>query len=296
MFVVLLQILEDFIASIVAKRPSLRLTVDPKGYVLPFTGSRIAMFTDVIRTAENEHEIFFLLTSYAEAVRYDRPIQPLPEAITRLPLRGVADVWERFDQLVPELDAASKRLDDKAVALIKQALHTYGTALGRLQALDKEKSGAATSANAVVDAGSAREPLEILLVEDNPADVRMTREALAASGVPHQLHVVADGVDALSYLCRTVQSDSAPKPDVVLLDLNIPRLSGHEVLGEIKRRDDLKDIPIVVLTCSKTEQDMLKSFGMQADRYVTKPAGLEAFIWEMKKIEALGAAGKPRVI
>ena len=105
------------------------------------------MFTDVIRTAENEHEIFFLLTSYAEAVRYDRPIQPLPEAITRLPMRGVSDVWERFDQLVPELDAASKRLDDKAVALIKQALHTYGTALGRLQALEKEKSGAATAAD-----------------------------------------------------------------------------------------------------------------------------------------------------
>jgi CheY-like chemotaxis protein len=257
------------------------------------------MFTDVIRTAENEHEIFFLLTSYAEAVRYDRPIQPLPEAITRLPVRGVADVWERFDQLVPELDAASKRLDDKAVALIKQALHTYGTALGRLQTLDREKSGAATAADAgavASVAGTAREPLEILLVEDNPADVRMTREALQASGVPHQLHVVQDGIDALSYLCRTIESDDAPKPDVVLLDLNIPRLSGHEVLGEIKRRDDLKNIPIVVLTCSKAEQDRLKSFGMQADHYVTKPAGLQAFVWEMKKIESLSAAGKQRAV
>ena len=257
------------------------------------------MFTDVIRTAENEHEIFFLLTSYAEAVRYDRPMQPLPEAITRLPVRGVADVWERFDQLVPELDAASKRLDDRAVALIKQALHTYGTALGRLQTLERDKSGAATAAGAgavTSVAGTAREPIEILLVEDNPADVRMTREALLASGVPHQLHVVRDGIDALSYLCRTIKSDDAPKPDVVLLDLNIPRLSGHEVLGEIKRRDDLKNIPIVVLTCSKTEQDMLKSFGMQADRYVTKPAGLQAFVWEMKKIEALSAAGKQRAV
>src|SRR3954468_9399916 len=149
------------------------------------------MFTDVIRTAENEHEIFFLLTSYAEAVNYDRPIQPLPEAITRLPLRGVADVWERFDQLVPELDAASKRLDDRAVALIKQALHTYGTALGRLQTLDKEKSNAAAEAEATLSALATRqEPLEILLVDDNPADVRMTREALQIAGVPHQLHVV----------------------------------------------------------------------------------------------------------
>ena len=115
----------------------------------------------------------------------------------------------------------------------------------------------------------------------------MTREALEAAGVPHQLHVVEDGVDALSYLCRTIQSNDNPKPDVVLLDLNIPRLNGHEVLGEIKRRDDLKNIPIVVLTCSEAEQDMLKSFGMQADRYVTKPAGLQAFVWEMKKLAAL---------
>lgn len=248
------------------------------------------MFTDVIRTAENEHEIFFLLTSYAEAVRYDRPIQPVPDSITRLPMRGVADVWERFDQLVPELDAASKRLDDKAVALIKQALHTYGTALGRLQRLEKEKAGSAASAGVPAPGGAAaalRAPLEILLVEDNPADVRMTREALEAAGVPHQLHVVEDGVDALSYLCRTIQSNDNPKPDVVLLDLNIPRLNGHEVLGEIKRRDDLKNIPIVVLTCSAAEQDMLKSFGMQADRYVMKPAGLQAFVWEMKKLAAL---------
>jgi len=250
------------------------------------------MFTDVIRTAETEHEIFFLLTSYAEAVRYDRPIQPLPEAITRLPVRGVADVWERFDQLVPELDAASKRLDDKAVALIKQALHTYGTALGRLQVLDKEKPATAETQPAAEIAGRAREPLEILLVEDNPADVRMTREALEVAGVRHQLHVVNDGVDALSYLCRTIRAEDAPKPDVVLLDLNIPRLSGHEVLGEIKRRDDLKNIPVVVLTCSNADRDMLKSFGMQADRYVTKPAGLQAFVWEMKKIEALGGAAK----
>jgi chemotaxis family two-component system response regulator Rcp1 len=251
------------------------------------------MFTDAIRTAENEHEIFFLLTSYAEAVNYDRPIQPLPEAIIRLPVRGVTDVCERFDQLVPELDAASKRLDDRAVALIKQALHTYGTALGRLQTLEKEKSSAAADAHArMSELGSGHEPLEILLVEDNPADIRMTREALQIAGVPHQLHVVKDGVDALSYLCRTIHASGAPKPDVVLLDLNIPRMSGHEVLSEIKRRDDLKHIPIVVLTCSDAEQDRLKSFGMQADRYVTKPAGLQAFVWEMKKIQSFSAAGK----
>jgi two-component system, chemotaxis family, response regulator Rcp1 len=246
------------------------------------------MFTDVIRTAENEHEICFLLTSYAEAVRYDRPVSPLPEPITRLPVRGLPDVRERFDQLMPELDAASKRLDDSAVALIKQALHTYGTALGRLQALEKEhtEKGAASADEPVVEQ-AGRGPLDILLVEDNPADVRMTREALEVAGVPHQLHVVEDGVDALSYLCQTIQYDNATRPDVVLLDLNIPRLNGHEVLSEIRRRDELKNIPVVVLTSSKADQDMLKTFGMQADRYVTKPAGLQAFVWEMKKIEAL---------
>ncbi len=100
------------------------------------------MFTDAIRTAENEHEIYFLLTSYADAVRYDRPVESVPEPITRLPVKGPNDVKERFDQLVPELDAASKRLDDKAVALIKQALHTYGTALGRLHSLEKERGWA----------------------------------------------------------------------------------------------------------------------------------------------------------
>ena len=100
------------------------------------------MFTDVIRTAENEHEIYFLLTSYADAVRFARPFESVPEPITRLPVIGPDDVKKRLNQLVPELDAASKRLDDNAVALIKQALHTYGTALGRLRSLEKERSWA----------------------------------------------------------------------------------------------------------------------------------------------------------
>ena len=244
------------------------------------------MFTDVIRTAENEHEIYFLLTSYAETVRNECAIDPLPDPITRLPLHGPDDVRGRFEQLVPELDAASKRLDDKAVALLKQALHTYGMALSRLKALGKDKVEA--NAQVALQAHAQEQPpLDILLVEDNPADVRMTREALEAAGVRHHLHVVEDGVDAISYLCQTIQYEDAPKPDVVLLDLNIPRLNGHEVLSEMRRRDSLKNIPVVVLTCSDAEQDMLKTFGMEAERYVTKPAGLQAFVWEMKKIEAL---------
>jgi two-component system, chemotaxis family, response regulator Rcp1 len=250
------------------------------------------MFIDVIRTAETEHEIYFLLTSYAQAVRYERLVESPPEPIVRLPVRGFDDVHERFDQLVPELDAASRRLDDKAVALIKQALQTYGTALARLQSLENERVKVEDADPHSAVAVRTEEPIDILLVEDNPADVRMTREALQIAGVPHQLHVVDDGVDALSYLCQTIQYDDARKPDVVLLDLNIPRLNGHEVLSEIKRRDDLKDIPVVVLTCSEKDQDMLRSFGMQADRYVTKPAGLQAFVWEMKKIQSLAPRGR----
>lgn len=137
-------------------------------------------------------------------------------------------------------------------------------------------------------ATSARkEPIEILLVEDNPADARMTQEALKAAGVEHRLHVVENGLEAISFLYRTRQFDDAPEPDVILLDLNIPMLNGHEVLSEIKTNDDFKHIPVVVLTCSNAESDSYKSFAANADRFVTKPEGFDAFVAEMKKIEAL---------
>jgi len=131
------------------------------------------------------------------------------------------------------------------------------------------------------------QPIEILLVEDNPADVRMTQEALQAAGVPHNLHVVEDGMDAVSFLFRTRQFDSVPEPDVIFLDLNIPRINGHEVLSEIKTSDSLKHIPVVILTCSKAQSDIDKSYDGDADYFLTKPAGLDAFASEMKKIEAL---------
>lgn len=101
------------------------------------------MYTDVIRNAANEHEVYFLLTSYAEAALHDRPVSTLPEPIVRLPLQGAQDVRARFELLVRELDAASKRLDDTAIASIKQALHMYGTALGRLKALGKDSASCA---------------------------------------------------------------------------------------------------------------------------------------------------------
>ncbi len=159
-----------------------------------------------------------------------------------------------------------RRLDDKAKRRAYRPTgfaYMRGTALGRLQALEEEKSGAATGANwtRLPHAGSsAREPLEILLVEDNPADVRMTREALAASGVPHQLHVVRDGIDALAYLCPVRPVRRCPKPDVVLLGPEHSHVSAvTRCLGEDqapRRFEAHPDRRAHVLTA---EQDMLVS-------------------------------------
>jgi CheY-like chemotaxis protein len=132
-----------------------------------------------------------------------------------------------------------------------------------------------------------REPVEILLVEDDPADVRMTREALNVAGFAHRLHVVADGNEAITFLSRMRESDDAPRPDVVLIDLNLPKINGHEVLLEIKSNDDLRDIPVVVLTSSKAPRDMHLSYQADADWFVTKPTGLDAYADTMKRIETL---------
>jgi CheY-like chemotaxis protein len=130
-------------------------------------------------------------------------------------------------------------------------------------------------------------PVDILLVEDDPADVRMTREALKAAGVAHRLHVVGDGLEAISFLCRTRQFDDVPRPDVVLIDLNLPKINGHEVLLEIKSNDELRDIPVVVLTSSQAQRDRRLSYQAYADWFVTKPTGLEAYADAMKRIETL---------
>ena len=133
----------------------------------------------------------------------------------------------------------------------------------------------------------ARAPLELLLVEDDPADVRMTREALQAAGISCRLHVVEDGLNAISFLCQTRQFVDAPKPDVIVLDLNIPKINGHEVLNEIKSNDRLKHIPVVVLTCSKSASDLRKSYRMNADRFMTKATGLDTCVEQIKSIAAL---------
>ena len=128
-------------------------------------------------------------------------------------------------------------------------------------------------------------PVEILLVEDNPGDERLTREALKEGKVYNTLHWVKDGVEAMAFLRRQGNYRTAPRPDIVLLDLNLPRKDGREVLEEIKTDDDLKRIPVVVLTTSKAEEDVLRTYNLHANCYVTKPVDLEKFIVVVKSID-----------
>lgn len=128
-------------------------------------------------------------------------------------------------------------------------------------------------------------PVEILLVEDNPGDVRLTREALKEGKVYSNLHWAQDGVEALEFLRRQGKFAAAPRPDIILLDLNLPRKDGREVLFEIKNDDDLKRIPVVILTTSKAEEDVLRSYELHANCYVTKPVDLEKFIVVVQSID-----------
>jgi CheY-like chemotaxis protein len=127
--------------------------------------------------------------------------------------------------------------------------------------------------------------IEILLVEDNPGDVRLTREALRDSKLHNNLSVVEDGVEALAFLRREGQYANATRPDIILLDLNLPRKDGREVLEEIKNDDDLKRIPVVVLTTSDAEQDILMSYNLHANCYITKPVDLSRFVTIVKNIK-----------
>jgi chemotaxis family two-component system response regulator Rcp1 len=129
------------------------------------------------------------------------------------------------------------------------------------------------------------EPIDILLVEDNPGDVRLTVEALKEGKVHNRLSVVQDGVEALAFLRREGKYADAPRPDVILLDLNLPKKDGREVLAEIKADDRLRRIPVVVLTTSKAEEDILRSYALHANCYVTKPVDLEQFITVVRSIE-----------
>lgn len=132
---------------------------------------------------------------------------------------------------------------------------------------------------------SSRGVIEILLVEDNPGDVRLTQEALKEAKVRNSLHVVEDGVAAMDFLFRRGEYANAPRPDLILLDLNLPRKDGREVLEEIKQDSQLMRIPVVVLTTSRAEEDILRSYNLHANCYVTKPVDLEQFITIVKSIE-----------
>ena len=125
-------------------------------------------------------------------------------------------------------------------------------------------------------------PVEILLVEDNSGDVRLTQEALKHCNVHHCLHVVEDGAEAMAFLRKGGEYGDAPRPDLILLDLKLPKKDGHEVLGEIKADKDLRRIPVVILSTSDDEQDIFKAYNLYANGYITKPVGLEQFFKAVK--------------
>jgi two-component system, chemotaxis family, response regulator Rcp1 len=125
----------------------------------------------------------------------------------------------------------------------------------------------------------------ILLVEDNPADVRLTQEALVNGKVKHELHVASDGVEAIAFLRRQGPFRQAPRPDLILLDLNLPRKDGREVLAEIKADPDLMGIPVIILTSSQAEEDILKSYNLYANGYIVKPVDLEQFFRIIRQIK-----------
>lgn len=128
-------------------------------------------------------------------------------------------------------------------------------------------------------------PVDILLVEDNPGDVRLTRELLKESKIHNNLTVVDNGEDALLFLRREAKYRNATLPDLILLDLNLPRKNGSEVLASIKKDPELKRIPVVVLTSSKAEEDVVKTYDLHANCYISKPVGLEQFAAVVKAID-----------
>jgi two-component system, chemotaxis family, response regulator Rcp1 len=129
-------------------------------------------------------------------------------------------------------------------------------------------------------------PFEVLLVEDSPGDVRLTREAFKDAKVHINLHVAPDGAEAMAYLGREGEYANAPRPDLILLDLNLPKKDGRQVLEEIKGNPALKSIPVVVLTTSGSEEDILRSYRLHANCYITKPVGLDGFLKVVKSIDS----------
>ncbi len=127
--------------------------------------------------------------------------------------------------------------------------------------------------------------VQILLVEDNPGDIRLTQEALKEGNLPNILHVVKDGVEAVAFLRQEREYADKPRPDLILLDLNLPKKDGREVLAEIKEDEKLKHIPVVVLTTSDAEQDIIKVYKLHANCFITKPVDLDEFMMVVRRIE-----------
>jgi CheY-like chemotaxis protein len=128
-------------------------------------------------------------------------------------------------------------------------------------------------------------PVDILLVEDSPGDARLAIEALKDSKIKNHLDVVSDGEEAMKYLRKEGEYSGFPRPDLILLDLNLPKKDGRVVLKEIKENEELKRIPVVILTISKAEEDILKTYNLHANCYITKPLDLDQFIKVVKSIE-----------
>jgi CheY-like chemotaxis protein len=128
-------------------------------------------------------------------------------------------------------------------------------------------------------------PVDILLVEDDPGDVLMTREAFEYHKIRNSLHVVSDGVEALRFLRGEAAYEHMPRPGLILLDLNLPKKDGREVLAEIKAEPSLRSIPVVVLTTSEAEEDILRSYDLHANAYVTKPVDFERFVEVIRQID-----------
>ena len=136
-----------------------------------------------------------------------------------------------------------------------------------------------------MSATPAAQPIQILLVEDSPGDVRLTQEVLRDARIANQLHVVGDGEEAMAFLRHEGEYADRPHPDLVLLDLNLPRKDGREVLSEIHADPALKVVPVIVLTTSEAEQDILRSYQLSANAYITKPIDLSEFIAVVRSIE-----------
>ena len=132
--------------------------------------------------------------------------------------------------------------------------------------------------------GKAGHPIEVLLVEDSPGDVRLTQEAFSQANRSIHMHVATDGIEAMAFLRRLGAHSAAPRPDLILLDLNLPRMDGREVLAQIKADEGLKTIPTIILTTSELNEDIVQSYQLQANCYLSKPVQLDAFELLVKSI------------